>query len=325
MGFIKKIISTDAQIYNQAAFLLLVIVLPFTPLSAALALALGLFYTALFGNPWVAISKKMVSWCLGLAIIGLGAGMDLVAVASVGMRGIGYTLFTITLTLCLALLFGHLFKLDKSIAMLLGVGTAICGGSAIAAASGTIRAKPEEISVAMATVFMLNAIALYIFPSIGKFFGLSQMQFGLWSALAIHDTSSVVAASMRYGEEALTVGTTVKLARALWIAPLTMILALFWPKTPGEKRKAAFVPWFIVGFLVSAGLGTFIPGLSSLALLVAASGKRLLVLALFLVGANISLQSLKAVGPRAFFHGALLWILVSIMTLVAIYTEMITL
>lgn len=325
MELLKKIVGTNLISANRTIFFLVVLCILFTSISPGFALALGLLYTSILGNPWAAYSKKAVSLVLGLAIVGLGALMDLGAVAEVGIRGIGYTFFGIAITIFLALLFGRILKLDKNLTVLMGVGTAICGGSAIAAASGAIRAKSEEISVAMATVFILNAIALYAFPLIGHLLDLSQTQFGLWSALAIHDTSSVVGAAMKYGEEALNVGTTVKLARALWIAPVTIILAHIWPSSGEKKQSLIIIPWFIIGFVAFAAISSYAPGLSQVAGFIGSGAKRLLVVALFLVGANISLASIKSVGLRAFSLGIVLWVLVSMGTLLAIYANLIKL
>jgi uncharacterized integral membrane protein (TIGR00698 family) len=192
------------------------------------------------------------------------------------------------------------------------LGTAICGGSAIAAAAPVLGANDEDTSLALATVFLLNAAALLVFPPIGHAFHLSERAFGLWAALAIHDTSSVVGASASYGSEALVVATTTKLARALWIVPLTLGLG-FWlsrRKQSASRSGRAKRPWFIVGFLAAAALVTLLPALKPTGLLVAAMAKRTLVLTLFLLGLGLSRASLAKVGPRPFFQGLLLWILV---------------
>jgi uncharacterized integral membrane protein (TIGR00698 family) len=200
------------------------------------------------------------------------------------------------------------------------VGTAICGGSAIAAVAPVIRAKHHEISVALGIVFLLNALALVIFPFIGHAVNLDQSQFGLWAALAIHDTSSVVGATLQYGAQALEVGTTVKLARALWIIPLAMLIAAVrsgHEKTEGEVQKAKR-PWFILGFIIAAAVVTIFPSLQPLGHQIEMIAKRALVLTLFLIGSNLSLQTIRSVGFKPFIHGVLLWLILGSAFLAAI-------
>jgi uncharacterized integral membrane protein (TIGR00698 family) len=202
------------------------------------------------------------------------------------------------------------------------VGTAICGGSAIAAVAPVIRAKDEEVSMALATVFLLNATALVIFPLIGHALHLGERPFGLWAALAIHDTSSVVGAASGYGPEALLVATTTKLARALWIVPVAFGIGLLYARFhvfDGEAGHAkAKRPWFILGFLAMAALVTFVPALKPAGAWVNAAAKRTLVLTLFLLGCGLSREALKRVGPRPFLQGLLLWICVGAGSLGAI-------
>ena len=214
--------------------------------------------------------------------------------------------------------------MDREAGLLIAIGTAICGGSAIAAAAPVLRARPHQVSVALATVFLLNAAALVLFPPIGHWAGLGQGAFGLWAALAIHDTSSVVGAGMAYGPKALAVATTVKLARALWIVPLTLglgwLVALRRRQADPEAGAGAPVkkPWFIGGFLAMAAVVTWIPALHGAGHLVAAAAHRLLVLALFLIGAGLSRQALRDVGARPFVQGLLLWLTVASLGLAAV-------
>lgn len=287
--------------------------------SAPVALVTGVIFAVTWGNPFVAQSKKLQTWLLQGSVVGLAAAMNLGVVLRVGGAGVGQTLLGLSLTLALALLLARLMRTEATTSLLIGVGTAICGGSAIAAVGPAIGAKSHQTSVALAVVFLLNAAALVVFPAVGHLVTLSPEQFGLWSALAIHDTSSVVGASMQFGPESLAVGTTVKLARALWIIPLTLVLARFWKReTPaaGEKPKR---PWFILGFLGVAALVTWVPVLQPAGKFVAAGAKQVLVATLFLVGAGVSREALKQVGVRPVILGVLLWLIVASATLGGIW------
>ena len=288
-------------------------------ISSAVALLLGVGLALLVGNPYIAKTRKWTHLLLSISVVGLGAGMDLNVVGRVGLQGIGYTVVGISLSLFLGFILGKTFKTEKNISILISVGTAICGGSAIAAVAPVIRAKHHEVSVALGTVFILNALALVIFPSIGHALNLSQHQFGLWSALAIHDTSSVVGASLQYGAEALQIGTTVKLARALWIVPVTLLIGYFVAKqSEGENKQKAKKPWFILGFLIAAALVTWIPVLQSVGQVVDTVAKRLLVMTLFFIGSNLTKETLRSVGIKPFLQGVCLWLVVASATLEAI-------
>lgn len=236
--------------------------------------------------------------------------MDLFQVAQVGMEGVGYTLVSIGATLLLGAGLAAWLKTERETSLLVTVGTAICGGSAIAAVAPAIRARPESVSLALACVFLLNSIALLLFPPLGHMLHLSQSQFGLWSALAIHDTSSVVGASSEFGKEALQIATTIKLARALWIIPLTFILGQLYGKKAGAKK-----PWFILGFLAMAALVTFFPVLQPVGETVAFVARRFLVLTLFLIGSSLSREAIRNVGWKPLVLGVVLWIAVLTSTL----------
>lgn len=295
-------------------------VLALTPwVSSAQALIAGVIVALAFGNPYLEQTRKITSTLLGLSVAGMGAGMDLAVVGKVGFQGVGYTIAGISITLLLGTLLGKIFKVEKDTSILVTVGTAICGGSAIAAVAPVIRAKNEEVSVALGTVFLLNALALFIFPPLGHFFDLTQNQFGLWSALAIHDTSSVVGASMQYGAEALQVGTTVKLARALWIIPVAFLIGTLYKKNSEGPAVKAKRPWFILWFIMAAALVTFVPSLQPAGHIVSDVAKRFLVLTLFLIGLSLSKETLKKVGVKPFLQGAGLWIIVSSATLAALH------
>ncbi len=284
-------------------------------ISGALALVLGLSIGLAGANNWIRHTSQLASRLLQISIVGLGAGMNLAIVWSVGITSIEYTIISITLTLACGIWLGRKGKLSRNIALLIASGTAICGGSAIAAIACVIKPREEETTTALATVFLLNAVGLLLFPTLGHLIGFTQHQFGLWAALAIHDTSSVVGASAIYGETSLKVATTVKLVRALWIVPLTLIIA--WGISKLNKQvmppppKIKF-PWFIGGFLAMAALATYLPGFTETGVWIALIAKRLLVVALFLVGANLSRAALAAVGWRPLIVGTVLWIGVSI-------------
>jgi uncharacterized integral membrane protein (TIGR00698 family) len=284
-----------------------------------MALFFGIVITLVFGNPHLEKTKKLTHRLLSISVIGLGAGMDLGVVGRVGAQGLGYTVIGISSTLLLGTLIGKLLKTESDSSLLITAGTAICGGSAIAALAPTIRAKPHAVSVALGTVFVLNAFALFLFPSIGHALKMTQEQFGLWSALAIHDTSSVVGATLQYGAQAVETGTTVKLARALWIVPLTFGVGCVYSKrdarSSSEKVKR---PWFILGFLAMAALVTWIPALAGPGHFIEMIARRSLVMTLFLIGANLTRSTLRSVGIKPFVQGITLWILVASVTLGAI-------
>jgi uncharacterized integral membrane protein (TIGR00698 family) len=286
------------------------------------ALLAGMALALLLGNPFPAQTRALTPRLLSLSVVGLGAGMDLVKVAKAGAAGFAYTAAGLALALGLGWLLGRALRVARDTSVLLSVGTAICGGSAIAAVAPVIRAQDEEVSLALATVFLLNATALLVFPPIGHALGLGERPFGLWAALAIHDTSSVVGAASGYGPEALLVATTTKLARALWIVPVAFGIGLLYARLhlfEGEAGHAkARRPWFILGFLAMAALVTFVPATRPAGAWVNAAAKRCLVLTLFLLGCGLSREALKRVGPRPFLQGLLLWICVGAGSLGAI-------
>ena len=295
----------------------LLVLLPITP--AAAALVGGAVLALTLGNPWLASTRTWTHRLLPLAVVGLGADMNLRAVARAGLHGLAFTAASLALVLALGWGLARVMGVDRKAGLLISVGTAVCGGSAIAAVAPVLRAREQEVSVALATVFLLNAAALVIFPPLGHAAGLGQEAFGLWSALAIHDTSSVVGAGLAYGPRALEVATTVKLARALWIVPLT--LALGWVGAGGDEVADAppvKKPWFIAGFLAMAALVSFVPGLQVPGHALAAAARRALVLTLFLIGAGLSREALATVGWRPFLLGLLLWLAVGSLGLGAV-------
>lgn len=257
---------------------------------------------------------------LQFSVVLLGFGMNLSSVIKAGKDGILFTIATIFGTLLLGYLFGKLLKINDKTSALISSGTAICGGSAIAAVAPAINADSEETSVSLGTIFILNSIALFIFPLIGHALNLTENQFGIWAAIAIHDTSSVVGASAKYGGEALQIATTVKLARALWIAPIALIFAfLYRSKDGGEKSKVA-IPWFIFLFLLATIIRTYAPSfvLPSLFDSLVNLAKAGLTVTLFLIGASLSREVLRKVGIRPLIQGGFLWIIISLVSLAAV-------
>lgn len=284
------------------------------PVALALGIAFGLFLT----HPFPKEAKSYSKTLLQVSVVGLGFGMNLHDVLRAGRSGFLYTALGISATLALGLVLGRLMQVAETNALLIAVGTAICGGSAIAAVGPVVKAKDEEMSVSLGTVFILNSVALLLFPAIGHAAGLGQTQFGLWAALAIHDTSSVVGATAKYGAQALAIGTTVKLARALWIVPLTLGVAF-------SRRQQAKIqwPWFILFFCLAALFKTYLTfgaPLYDLLVLVAKAGLRA---TLFLIGSGISVATLRKVGARPLLLGVLLWLIVGALSLWLIRAEVI--
>jgi uncharacterized integral membrane protein (TIGR00698 family) len=282
--------------------------------SPPVALALGVVFGLIFAHPFAQKSRNASKYLLQLSVIGLGFGMNLQQVLKAGRSGFLYTLLGIAFAMAAGWTIGKILSVEANSSYLISVGTAICGGSAIAAVAPVIDATDEELSVSIGTVFILNAIGLLIFPPLGHSMHLSESQFGLWAALAIHDTSSVVGAGAKFGVLALAVATTVKLARALWIVPVTLGTAALQKK---EVRNIQW-PWFILFFLGAAVMATYVaPG--NLAYNWAARLARTgLTITLFLIGTGISRKSLKQVGIRPLAQGIALWILVAVVSLTLI-------
>lgn len=282
-------------------------------LSAPLALASGLVVGIALGNPWPGPLSRAGKSLLQASVVGLGFGVSLGEVWEAGRAGVVYTIVGIAATLLVGRALGRLLRVPERTAALVTFGTAICGGSAIAAMAPVLEARDEEIGASLATVFTLNAVALFLFPPLGGALGLSQEEFGLWAALAIHDTSSVVAAGSVYGATALAVATTVKLARAVWIAPITLGAAWL-----TRTRGRVTVPWFILGFLAAAALRALAPAQEPLWRLGATGAKRLLVVTLVLIGAGMTREVLARVGARPLVLGVVLWVLVASGTLLLV-------
>ena len=282
-------------------------------ISTPWALACGLVYGLAFTHPYHIDAKKLAGFLLQASIVGLGFGMNLHEMMRAGRTGFLYTAASISCALLLGLGIGRLFRVHQTPSLLISVGTAICGGSAIAAVAPIANASEEEMSVSLGTVFVLNSVALFVFPAIGYALHLTQSQFGLWSALAIHDTSSVVGATAKYGSQALMVGTTIKLARALWIVPVALLVAIL----KGSKTRIRW-PWFILLFCLAAVAGTYWPLLGPLVPVLSKLGKVGLTVTLYLIGTGISRATLKLVGMRPLLQGLLLWAVVAISALALI-------
>jgi uncharacterized integral membrane protein (TIGR00698 family) len=269
-----------------------------------------LLYGLCFIHPYQADSRNLSRFLLQASVVGLGFGMNLKEVLRVGRSGFLYTAASISFALIFGLLLGRLLRVNKTASILISTGTAICGGSAIAAVAPIIEASDEEMAISLGTIFILNSIALLIFPPLGWFLHLTQTQFGLWAALAIHDTSSVVGAAARYGPVALVVGTTVKLTRALWIVPVAIGAAAL-------KRSKTHIrwPWFILFFCFAAVANTYIPAFANFWHVLSNLGRLGLTATLYLIGTGISRATLRQVGVRPLLQGVILWILVGVTSL----------
>ena len=295
----------------QILFLALA-VLSFSPIvSPPIALLFGILFVNIFGK--VLETDTFVKKLLQYSIVGLGFGINLNTAIEAGSQGFLFTVSTIALVMIFGLLLAKILKIDKTIAQLISAGTAICGGSAIAAVAPILKANSKQTSVALGIVFVLNAVALFIFPEIGHFFNLTQNQFGIWSAIAIHDTSSVVGAASKYGNEALQIATTVKLARALWIIPLAFLISIF-TKSEGKIK----IPYFIGFFVLAILAGTYLPFLQNFNSIISEISRDTLKVALFLIGAGLSLQNLKNIGIKPLLLGIILWIFISSISLYAV-------
>lgn len=307
MNVIEQVLTK----YNKPLFILLfaLCLMPF--ISPAIALFLGLAFAMTAGQPFPTFSKKTSKYLLQFSVVGLGFGMNLHESLQTGKDGMLFTVVSVAGVLMLGIYLGKRLQMDRKTAYLISAGTAICGGSAIAAVAPVVKADDNEISMSLGTVFILNAIALFIFPPIGHLLDMTQEQFGMWAAIAIHDTSSVVGAGAAYGEKALEIATMVKLTRALWIIPLTLVTMLLF-KQKGAKIS---IPWFIFFFILAMVANTFltIPEMVSGSLVWAA--KKGLTVTLFLIGSGLSRKVIRQVGVRPMIQGVFLWIFIGLTSL----------
>lgn len=307
--------------WQKALFILLILFCLSPYGSPPLALALGLVVAFTFGNPFPQLEGKFTKYLLQASVVLLGFGMNLGSLWKAGKNGILFTIATIFGTLILGYFLGKLLKVEDRTSTLISSGTAICGGSAIGAVAPAIDAKSEETSLALGTVFVLNSVGLFVFPIIGHALDLSQNQFGIWAAIAIHDTSSVVGAGQIYGPEAMAIAATVKLARALWIAPVALLFAFIYGKgRQGGKAKIA-IPWFIFLFVAAAAFRSYAPAILPLSLFdsLVNLAKAGMTVTLFLIGASLSRETLQKFGYSALLQGVLLWIVISLVSLWAVF------
>lgn len=295
-----------------------------TFISAPVALFLGLVFALIFGIPHPKFNKKLSKYLLQASVVGLGFGMNLEKSLQSGAEGMIFTVVSVITVMVVGVLLGRYMRIDSKTSYLISSGTAICGGSAIAAVGGVLNAKENEMAVSLGVIFILNAIALFIFPPMGHFFGLDQHQFGTWAAIAIHDTSSVVGAGAAYGPEACELATLIKCTRALWIIPLAFFTMWFYGRgssADGERKSGKItIPWFILLFVAAMIFNTYV-GSETLrplydGLVIAA--KQALIAVLFAIGAGLSLKVIKQVGVRPLVQAVILWIVIGVGSLLAI-------
>ncbi|WP_149207408.1 YeiH family protein [Flavobacterium johnsoniae] len=299
---------------QQIIFAAIVLLCLFSIISPPVALLLGVIIVNVFGNPFIEFNHKAITFLLQFSVVGLGFGMNASSALSAGKEGFVLTVFSIFSTIIFGLLLGKWLKTEKKTSHLISCGTAICGGSAIAAISPVIKSNENQTSIALGVIFILNSIALFAFPFIGHQLDLSQKDFGLWCAIAIHDTSSVVGAANKYGAEALQIATTVKLARALWIIPISLLTAVIF-KNKNSKIK---VPYFIGLFVLAMLLNSYVPQIFVIAPGIVTLAKIGLTITLFLIGATLNINTLKSVGVKPLLQGIFLWIFIAGLSLTAI-------
>ncbi len=307
-----------SQKSRETIFIILLFLVPF--LTPAIALLSGLIVAFTIGNPFVQHNKIFTKILLQASVVGLGFGMNLTEAMEAGKIGFVFTIFSIALTMGLGLLIGKLLKVNVETRTLVSGGTAICGGSAIAAIAPVIKAKDNDMTVALGTIFTLNAIALFIFPPLGNWLGMNDTEFGYWCAIAIHDTSSVVGAAAERSELALQIATTTKLIRALWIIPLTLIISVFYNKynkKEGGKGKVA-IPWFIFLYIIAMVIATYVPQGAELYTKTVSIARYGMIYTLFLIGSGLSWNSLKQMGFRPILLGIILWIIISVVSAITI-------
>lgn len=306
--------QTKNETLKKSIFIIVAVLCLFPFVQPPLALLAGFILSFTIGNPFREKTSKATKFLLQAAVVGLGFGMNFQEALEVGKTGLLFTASSIILTLLFGLLLGKIFKTEKNTSVLISSGTAICGGSAIAAMTPIVDAKEEETSISLSIIFVLNSIALFIFPVLGHLLEMTQEQFGLWAAIAIHDTSSVVGASQRYGDVALHIATTVKLERALWIIPLSLVTALFYKKS-GSKIS---IPYFIFLYVVAMLINTYFTPIQAISPYIVWLSKRGLTLTLFLIGAGLTKEALKKIGFKPLLQGIILWVFISVLSLLVI-------
>ncbi len=278
--------------------------------SAPLALFMGILLAIFYKGEEVVKTGKLTKYLLQGSIVCMGFSMSVSEVIQTGKTGFMITVISVVVTVLAGILLGRIFKVGKNTTMLISSGAAICGGRAIAAVAPVVDAKNNEISFSLAVIFVLNAVALFIFPVIGHLLQMDQTHFGYWAAIAIHDTSSVVGACSAYGEQALQVGTTVKLTRTLWIIPLALCIAFF----NKNKTSKINIPWFIFLFALAIIAGNYIPGMAETNGHLSWLGKKGMMISLFFIGASINIEEVKKTGINTFMLGVLLWFIIAILS-----------
>jgi uncharacterized integral membrane protein (TIGR00698 family) len=299
---------------QQIIFAVLLLACMTSFISPPVALLLGLVLANLSGHPFLHLNHKATNILLQISIVGLGFGMNINSALAAGKEGFVFTIASIFSTLILGTFLGKWFKIEKKTSHLISCGTAICGGSAIAAIAPVIQSDEKQTSVALGVIFILNSVALFLFPAVGHWLDLSQTDFGLWCAIAIHDTSSVVGAASKYGPVALQIATTVKLARALWIIPVALITSVIFK----NKSSTVKIPYFIGLFILAMIMNTYVPQTAIIAPHLVSIAKIGLTVTLFLIGAGLNLNALKSVGIKPLLQGISLWIFIAIGTLLTI-------
>lgn len=299
---------------QQLIFAVVILLCLFSIISPPIALLLGIIVVNVFGNPFVEFNSKAITFLLQFSVVGLGFGMNASSAFSAGKEGFVLTVFSIFSTIIFGFLLGKWLKTEKKTSHLISCGTAICGGSAIAAISPVIKSNESQTSIALGVIFILNSIALFVFPFIGHQLDLSQKDFGLWCAIAIHDTSSVVGAANKYGVEALQIATTVKLARALWIIPISLLTAVIF-KNKNSKIK---IPYFIGLFVLAMLINSYVPQIALFTPHIVNLAKIGLTITLFLIGAALNINTLKSVGVKPLLQGVFLWVFIAVLSLVSI-------
>ena len=297
-------------------------------ISAPIALFLGLMFAIVFGIPYPKFNKKFSKYLLQASVVGLGFGMNLQQSLKSGADGMLFTIISVIGVMVIGVLLGRWMKINEKASYLISAGTAICGGSAIAAVGGVMKANEKNMAVSLGVIFILNAVALFIFPPLGHLFGMSQAQFGTWAAIAIHDTSSVVGAGAAYGAEACDLATLIKCTSALWIIPLAFFTMWYFRKSikGGEGKAKVSIPWFILLFVVAMVINTYTP--DSLTWLkdglypgLVAAAKQALVAVLFAIGASLSLKVIREVGAKPLIQAVVLWVVIGVSSLlVCLYT-----
>jgi len=309
--------TLDRSITFREVVFITLLLLCLTPfISPPLALLLGIVTAQWIGHPYLHLNHKITHLLLQFSVVGLGFGMNVHTALQAGKEGFIFTIISIIGTLVIGYFLGRSLKIDRKTSHLISAGTAICGGSAIAAISPVIKAEEKQVSVALGTIFILNSLALFIFPIVGHFFNLSPSQFGIWSAIAIQDTSSVVGAASRYGNEALQIATTVKLTRALWIIPIALLSTWLF-KSKGTKIK---IPYFIGLFILAIICSTYFPFMDQIGPHIVSLSKIGLTVTLFLIGSGLSKQVISAVGFKPILQGTMLWVAISVAGLWAVVT-----